>query len=454
MWAKNKLGFSLLVWASGIFFWCIGFAPGVLSPDSFNSWQQIQSWNFDDWHPVSYTLWLWLTSLLGQNVFFASILQSLLLNYSVFLLVRTILKDRPLHLIVLITAFLQFTPFIGLMGVTLWKDVSSTALVMIGIVKIISAQKTNNINIFVGMLCLALGLSMRHDSLLFIAVSIFLYFIEKITFKTSKINRSQLGTSYIAVAAILGLSVGQILPTILNATPTPNYVKVGPLLHDLTYASVVSPQNIPIPVLKRNESFVTGQARIAARDCNMWDKMAMSPGLNIQSINESGTVIIRDWVSTFFSKGTLSLIKGHACRAKAFIPILPPEIYVWTYQVIDSNSFGVSKYNMIPKLSMISSSWASSSLWSKFGNIVGWPGAYLAICLFAFFFYTKKKLLTSELYVICFLGIAKGISNIVYVYGPFYRYGFITQVCGIILLISLYKDFIRVQFKVKFGLPS
>jgi hypothetical protein len=72
-------GFSLIPL---VLLWALYF-PGSTSPDTISQWQQVQTLQFNDWHPVAHTLLIWLSTLLIKQYWFALLMQNLALAFAV-----------------------------------------------------------------------------------------------------------------------------------------------------------------------------------------------------------------------------------------------------------------------------------------------------------------------------------------------------------------------------------
>lgn len=125
-WQKQRKIFWIYFLSASFVFllWLLGQWPGAMTPDSFWSWDQTLSLNFDDWHPYMYTVYLLmlrhfydspatvaifqilLTAGIGSYIFYFCIKQGLRWGYTL-----------PFFLL-----FITSLP-ISLFNITLWKDI-------------------------------------------------------------------------------------------------------------------------------------------------------------------------------------------------------------------------------------------------------------------------------------------------------------------------------------------
>ena len=72
-------GFSLIPL---VLLWSLYF-PGLTSPDTISQLQQVQTLQFNDWHPVAHTLLIWFSTLLIKQYWFALLMQNVALAFAV-----------------------------------------------------------------------------------------------------------------------------------------------------------------------------------------------------------------------------------------------------------------------------------------------------------------------------------------------------------------------------------
>lgn len=109
-----------LIWG----FYFFAFYPAIMNFDVINQWEQVTSKNFNDWHPVFHSLYLFFIQYLGSgklsSVSAAQIIFLLaIFSYLIFVFQRIKISHAA---IIGLTIYFAFFPLIGLYNMTLWKD--------------------------------------------------------------------------------------------------------------------------------------------------------------------------------------------------------------------------------------------------------------------------------------------------------------------------------------------
>ncbi len=111
----------------------LAFWPAQMSPDSLDQWQQLMTWRFQDWHPVSSTLLYWLFYQAVPSPAFAVFVQYVLFALATGYFLAE-LRNWGVALSILVAGAVLFplVPPIFLVATTLWKDVPfATALIIL-----------------------------------------------------------------------------------------------------------------------------------------------------------------------------------------------------------------------------------------------------------------------------------------------------------------------------------
>lgn len=109
--------------------------PGVMSNDSLDQWNQMQTWDFNDWHPVFHTLTNWLITRLWLSPSAIALFQILTLGLVVGWALAS-LERLAVNRWILWTTSVSFavSPGIGVLFNTLWKDIPySTAILLMSV---------------------------------------------------------------------------------------------------------------------------------------------------------------------------------------------------------------------------------------------------------------------------------------------------------------------------------
>ncbi len=109
------------------------FAPGILTYDSYNQLQQINSFNFNSWHPFFHTFIEMLLLKIWNNPSIIGLFQII-----IFSLIWTSIchynkkeDNRNFILQVILTLFICFNPINFLYAITLWKDILFSYILLV-----------------------------------------------------------------------------------------------------------------------------------------------------------------------------------------------------------------------------------------------------------------------------------------------------------------------------------
>lgn len=119
--------------AMGVFTLYLGsFWPASMSPDTMNQWHQIVTLQFDDWHPVFHTLFLFLATRIWNSPAMTALLQIAVLAGSFGWGLARLQKLGVSRVILVSTAVLfAVMPVNGLMSITIWKDIPYSAAMLV-----------------------------------------------------------------------------------------------------------------------------------------------------------------------------------------------------------------------------------------------------------------------------------------------------------------------------------
>ena len=105
--------------------------PGLMSPDSIEQWEQAKTWDLTDDHPALHTLSYKLIATIWDNTAAVALIQvlsmSLTLAYACYLLLRA---GVPNGVVLILFHIALLSPKNGILGVTLWKDIPFSILVL------------------------------------------------------------------------------------------------------------------------------------------------------------------------------------------------------------------------------------------------------------------------------------------------------------------------------------
>jgi len=129
---KHWIFWTMFLTSFIIFFlWLLGQWPGMMTNDSFDSWQQIKTLKFSNFHPYVFTLYiLVLTQILNSPAMvglFQILIVSALGSYIFYFLIK-----EGLNFILVIPFFIAFifSPLVGAYNIVIWKDIPFSILIV------------------------------------------------------------------------------------------------------------------------------------------------------------------------------------------------------------------------------------------------------------------------------------------------------------------------------------
>jgi hypothetical protein len=116
--------FVIIPLTVGLVYW-LAFYPGVMSYDSVNQWDQLTTFKITNLHPAFHTILMWMLTRLWYSPAIISLFQvlsaSLVIGYGL-ISIRKVCQ-APGYLLILLAFLFSIYPLVGVMDVTLWKDV-------------------------------------------------------------------------------------------------------------------------------------------------------------------------------------------------------------------------------------------------------------------------------------------------------------------------------------------
>ena len=120
------------------FIWWVIFFPGFFSGDSFGAVLMAKTGNLGNSFTASWALYVRIFSLHGNAIALLTLINGLLLVYSVTRLGYSLFSNRPATIS---TFLLTLTPVVSGMGITLWHDILMTAGIVLVTTFFINFQK-------------------------------------------------------------------------------------------------------------------------------------------------------------------------------------------------------------------------------------------------------------------------------------------------------------------------
>jgi hypothetical protein len=372
--------FSLFAFWSPFFVGLIWFAvsyPGNMSPDSLDSWAQIQSGSYNNSHPVVYTLLVQILTL-GGNFIWLLPLSQVIIFYAGFAKVFDLWNPKlKVGIRNLLIAVIFTFPFIGAMSQTVWKDVVFSSFIFLGF-SILWGSNTKSEKT-VAVIFIGLGASSRHEGVFYLAL-IFLVILT-----VSRASRKvEVRRKYGKISTFLLFSIGLsfclniIVPIVTNAAEKPGSMYITSLLPELGYMNSVKPESLPRDIKVAMDRVSSGESLINSKKCESAGYMFFSSGFDANYANQISSQIPKMWFRMMILEPKLMLY-GHFCKSRAFLPPPiswgPSYIYWAPHGIQQPNNFGLQNRPLISGLETVKE-WQYSWDLGKRVNIFQWPGVF------------------------------------------------------------------------------
>ena len=379
----------------GACFWILASWPGTLTGDSIAVLYQIKHGPYYDWHPLSYTILVSLFTFHGKFIWLVPIVQTFILCFALIQTLRTIFKSLSLNRALWITGILEFTPFVGGLAVTMWKDVPYTAFSLIGfnfLIRYFQSKLKPWNDLLLSYIFLVLAATLRHEApLTLIIIAIILVLIHLFRRKKS------LSSAYkiITISAIVSFFLSVSLVSILNAVPAPRFISTLSFQRDLASVAHKNPDLLPKVTFDKIRSISDKRSWEHASDCWTPIDYINPTNFSYSLSNQYSASVISTWAKVLFSRAGPKLIKAHACFAKPFIPfpivIRPdPVVISWLESGVSANSMGIKSS---PKDLFFGKLWQLYfNLWLSIAPLVSWPGLHFSLFLLLIFLLFKLPL--------------------------------------------------------------
>ncbi|MFP3043049.1 hypothetical protein LQZ19_14635 [Treponema primitia] len=148
--------------------------PGILTTDNINQWNQIQKFEFVNWHPVIHTFLMWLLSRVINHYGFIIFCQILLFSVSIGVLLATFESwGYSRKLILFILFFLALNPMVKNILMFAYKNTVFTIFLTFTITSLINIYFSNGkwlnsiLNILKLSFCIAMMTVILHNGILY-----------------------------------------------------------------------------------------------------------------------------------------------------------------------------------------------------------------------------------------------------------------------------------------------
>jgi hypothetical protein len=437
--------------------WWLAEWPAVMTNDSLLTWSQVKSGNYEQFHTVSYTVFVWFFSFGGHQLSLVALIQSCLLFYSVYRILLFCNSRISKDLALLCTACLYWLPYLGGMGNTLWKDVPFTSITMIGLIQVFSLHLKPLKERIVPIGILSLGLSFRHDGILFggfIAVALLCGGVLLLIYKNMRYHDFFSRSKIVLLATAGSIILAQGLNLATSATPSDPFFQKIPLIGDIAYVSQTHPDKTPESVKRDVLQIASGDAWAAARQCSNLAGLLFSAGFSEEGANNYSKQALSD-LNLLLNAGLWrELLNAHICRAMSFIPpplSAGPSYSYWTATGIAQTEY--NQYNLVsnppfPKLSIFIENWRLQ--WEKYSALIAWPGfLFLLSVVLVFLNHLISRGDSSKLfYLIIILG-SRLFGLVFFTVAQDFRYALVVHLVFLALFVSTIVNLARIAINSK-----
>lgn len=220
---KDKRKILLLASGFAILFisfllYLIACYPGVMTTDSFYQWREFVTGKYYDWHPVAYTLFMYLCTRVWYSPASVVLVQIIFLSaafiYGINVLIKTGVNKKLIFAAVILFALY---PVNGFMITVLWKDIIYSimllwmTILLINIVKTECSWMNSRINTAAFIICSLGVLFFRYNGVLTICcIILMLIFAYKKYAKTFIILGAGLVTAYFIIIGPVSSMAGVV----------------------------------------------------------------------------------------------------------------------------------------------------------------------------------------------------------------------------------------------------
>jgi len=437
-----RVTFPFVLLLSVNLFWLLASWPISMSPDSLDVWGQVQSDDYRNDHPVTYTIFVKIFSLGGTFLPLVSAVQLLVLSSGILLTTYTLSKN--LNLSTYITSIIMLTPTAGALATTLWKDVPFVGLILIGLALLI--RKSN----FFGLFTLTLGASFRHNGWLMLFTIAGIILIAAIFKNKYLIHYFWKIFSAGAMSFLIIISASRLI----DAKPASTWLTWSPAMADLAYLASRTP-NDASNIHETVALFSSGDSLARSADCTNVNGLIFSSGFNQSELDRKMNQIIREYIKLIKSDPGL-VLRLHLCRAQAFIPppfSTGPSYYYWTQMIIiQPNDFDLIPNPPIQKIREMGL--ALWTFWDSNLKILLWPGLISLISSLIFLVnLLRRSNFNNESWIFWFLTMWAALFSVIpWSNAQDFRYALLSYlIAQIFILLTLVKTSIFFKRKLNFN---
>ena len=456
--SKNLSGLLFLICIES--FWFLSAFPGNLSPDSLDSWNQVQTNIYFDWHPVIFQIYMSVLSLGGRYLFLISLFQLLITSLILIKSIKVIAPTWELNKVYFAVGIVCATPYIGPLQVTLWKDVPYSFITILGIAILADLKIRKSSSLLLGSICLIIGALFRHDgwvTLLVIGVFLLiqkLYINRKSAAEASRQIRLPLMLVGLSIIALLA---APILVGATSAAPIPSWAKTISLASDVAWVASKHPEALSKKDFAAVQKINLNGKLDPVDGCSTRPFQFLGPNFSSDGIREFSPSVVQIWLKLLTSKYGFEILKSHYCLSQSFIPfplsISAPKTGIeWISWGIAENHVytnGLIQEPVVPIFRVIAinyTNWFTSIFSSIAPSILGWPSLLFSISMILYFLLGVKRKQGLGIQLLFLISASRIFTLIIMGPNAGFRYALIVQIVFLLFAVLYLEDFLKRKF--------
>lgn len=402
------------------FIWWVIFFPGFFSGDSFGAIQMAKSGDLGNSFTASWALYVRIFSLHGNAIALLTLINGLVLVYSVTRLGYSLFSHRTASIS---TFLLTLTPVVSGMGITLWHDILMTAGIVLVTAFFINVQR-DFVNaksyIYRELIPGAVLASFRPNGLPTLLVFAAIYLLFLIIKKDAAFKQT---VKYLGATIVLTATVTFIGSNIiLGMSPINNYFAQEWMRNDIScYADTAAGAGFvekQIPGIGTTDSWRSSGACIFLNDATVSGEEKTAAEKYVPSA----------WLKILKSD-SLFLLKTHADRNAYLIPLpisgIPTEPFL--HSTIEFKDQGIEwAFPAIAEKARI-----LMRVWNAARGLTGWAGLWALVLIVLAIWRKQRALMPAIVMSLAMIGILFVVAPI-----PDGRYALFVLIAGQLALLG------------------
>ena len=402
------------------FIWWVIFFPGFFSGDSFGAVQMAKTGNLDNSFTASWALYVRTFSFHGHAIALLTLINGLLLVYSVTRLGYSLFPNRPAAIS---TFLLTLTPIVSGMGITLWHDILMTAGIALVTSFFINFQKNAfnyRSNLYWELIPGAVLTSFRPNGLptliLFSALYVTFLAIKRVANFKEIAKFSVIALLITIVITFMGSNL------IIGMSPINNYYAQEWMRNDIScYADSTA-----------GKGFVEREIpEIGSTDA--WRSTSACTFLNKASVNSKEKIAAEKYVSLAWLKllrtDPIFILKTHLARNAYLVPLpisgIPTEPFLHSTIEFQGQGIEWAFPSVAEKARII------MRIWNAARGLTGWAGLWVVVLIFLAVMRRQKRLIPAIVMSLSMIGILFVVAPI-----PDGRYALFVLIVGQLALLG------------------